>query len=94
MVRVTLGGPNCVYQPPKVGGMMSWVSGGSKASTIDLQLFMAKKDPNQPNLLHITAHIRSGGGPKVNAKLANHPEWKTCCDRIYKDLKSYLMGKG
>lgn len=93
-IRVSLGGPQCVYQPPKVGGLMSWIGLGAKANMIDLQLLMAKNDPAQPNLLHITALIRSAGGPKISEKLAKHPEWKACCDRIYKDLKSYLMGKG
>lgn len=82
LVRVRL-------KAPQSKGMFSWLGLGGKLGPIDLELHMKNKDPNQRNLLHITALLKpAGGGP-----LPVHPEWKSHCQRIQATLKAYLMTK-
>jgi hypothetical protein len=62
------------------------------AGRIDLQLRMAKDDPAEQQL-QVTVLLRPAVGGARSTHVANHPEWQRCCDRIYRDLRSYLMGQ-
>jgi serine/threonine-protein kinase len=86
-IRVRLGGRGSVYSPPGQGPL-SWLGLGRRAGLIDMELLLARANPNRESLLHITVTIRSphGEGPL-------DPEWRARCDQIYCDLRGYLMGQ-
>lgn len=101
LIRVRFGGPGCVYQVP-VGGRepapapkkaFGWF-GRSAAKEpaaglpIELELHMEKKEA-QTSVLQMTMVLRPEGGGAPPPGSA----WTDCCDRIYRDLRAYLMCK-
>jgi serine/threonine-protein kinase len=91
MIRVRFGQQGCRYRirvPARKRGLLGWVGlRRMKYQLIDVELRMRKAEAGPSNQLHITLLIRPAGGDPVPF----NPEWKTCCNRIYKDLKGYLM---
>jgi serine/threonine-protein kinase len=96
-IRVRLGGERCTYQLPAslIGGGGLWGLLGFRRrvfTPIDMELHMEKSD-STTNQLDITMLIRPEARELEAARLTRHPAWKDCCDRIYRDLRSYLMGR-
>jgi serine/threonine-protein kinase len=89
LVRVRLGGPRCLYRLPSPGFLASMFN--RNAGQIDLELHMEKKNPSQAQL-SITLVLRPAD-QRNGAKVVQTSAWQECCGRIYKDLRSYLMGK-
>jgi len=90
MIRVRLGQTE---KPKKRSGIFSLLERGERksgvvqlAATTDLELRMERRDPAQPNRLHITLIMRPGSGPAT-------AEWRTRCQKIGMDLNAYLMGR-
>ena len=78
------GGPN----------LFSWLGLGKKTATVtlahptEMELHMEKKGSSPQHLLHLTVLLRPEGGRQQ----ANDPEWHAYCDRIFRELRAYLMG--
>lgn len=86
-IRMRLGGSECRYQPPG-RGTLAWLGLGSrKRRQIDVEMRMQKTDPGHSSQLHITILLRPASG----GSLPEDPRWHDCCDRIYTDLRGYLM---
>jgi serine/threonine protein kinase len=85
LIRVRLGGPVSIYQFP--GRKSSWFRLGHRSDKIELELRMKQADPDRQNLLHITVSIRSADGDPMLG-----PGWRTSTDRVFCDLRGYLMG--
>ncbi|MBY0522390.1 MAG: serine/threonine protein kinase [Gemmataceae bacterium] len=89
LIRVRFSGRECRYHIPTRSGPLSWLGLGTKgAKGIDLDLRM-EKSSSQSAELHVTLVLRPSGG----LPMPEDPAWHLCCDRIYRDLKGYLMGK-
>lgn len=84
-IRVRLGKPGTVYAGP--GGAFAWLGFG-KANTIDLELQMHPASSQKKGHLDLAVLMRSPQG-----ELPSNPNWKARCDRVYTDLRAYLMGK-
>ncbi|MFN4258286.1 MAG: serine/threonine protein kinase [Gemmataceae bacterium] len=91
MVRVRMGGPNCKYQMV-TPGPKSWFSRGKDLHDyIDIELHMQKKEVNNRSVLHITMLLKPSPAPEKSPPVP-HRDYFNCCDRIYAELRSYLMG--
>lgn len=84
-VRVRLGGPGSIYQSG--GGPLSWLGLGRPPGLIEMELDLEPMDTGRENFLHITVTMRPGHRCRADA------EWRARCDRIYCDLRGYLMGQ-
>jgi eukaryotic-like serine/threonine-protein kinase len=91
MIRFRLGGPRCPYRIPILGwkARLGLVPG---AGQINLQLLLAKRNPAQQQLKVTVLLSPAVSGPQ-STQVAHHPDWPVCCEQIYRDLRSYLMGK-
>jgi serine/threonine-protein kinase len=97
LIRVLLGGEKCAYQLPagtaNSGGLFGFLGKVRRVYTpIELELHMEKKE-GQTTQLDITMLLRPQAKELEAARITRHPEWRDCCDRIYRDLRSYLMGR-
>jgi serine/threonine-protein kinase len=83
-IRVHLGQPGTAYNDSS--GPFSWLGGGRK-SGIEMELLMEQADAERKGQLHITVQMRpiQGNVRKTNA-------WQARCNRVYCDLRAYLMG--
>ncbi len=92
LIRVQLGGPRCKYKvgEPAAPVKRGWFSSAPapKPNLIDLELHMEKQGGK--GNLHITLVLRPAKGSAVRK---TSPDWKNCCDAIYRDIKAYLMSK-
>jgi serine/threonine-protein kinase len=79
IVRVRFGKPT---------GPLAWLGLGSK-NTIDLELRLEKLDPTRESLLHVTVIFRRVGKNRT----VDDPIWRERCDRVYVELRSYLIGQ-
>jgi serine/threonine-protein kinase len=86
LIRVHLGGKGSVYQSRK-GGLSALLGLTRRTGLIEMALHLTKTDPNRETLLHITVRMKSLDGDKPN-----DPDVKIRCDRIFVDLRAYLMG--
>ena len=77
--------PGTVYAGQ--GGTFAWLGFG-RASLIDLEIRMHPAGEDRKGHLHLAILMRSPAG-----ELPSNPTWKSRCDRIYTDLRAYLMGK-
>ncbi len=91
MIRFRLGGPRCPYPIPVLGwkAKLGFVPG---AGQINLQLLLAKRNPAQQQL-QVTVLLSPAVTGPPSTQVASHPDWPVCCEQIYRDLRSYLMGK-
>ncbi|MBY0528435.1 MAG: serine/threonine protein kinase [Gemmataceae bacterium] len=99
MIRVSLGGAKCKYQvggaapppPAKKGGWFSAAPAAPVAppNLIDVELHMQKLTGGQQNLA-LTLMIKPARGSTIRKTSL---EWREVCERIYKDLRAYLMSK-
>jgi serine/threonine-protein kinase len=92
MIRMRFGQKTCRYQvqSPGKGGALSWIGiGGPKPLMIDVELRMRKVEAGNSSQLKITMLVRPGDGSKP----PQTGQWVNCCKLIFKDLRSYLMGK-
>src|SRR5262249_12723171 len=73
----------------KPAGPLAWLGIGAKSQAIDLELRLEKADPNRESLLHVTVIFR-----RVGKNLSiDDPVWREKCDRVYVELRSYLIGQ-
>jgi len=92
LVRVRLPRKTAAREPPKSG--LFGILGQSKRpeppppSPIHMKLYMERKDPNQPNQLSILVLMSAFEG-----SLVNDPDGRAFCDKVGRDLCSYLMAK-
>jgi serine/threonine-protein kinase len=91
MIRVRLGGGESPYRLPRMG-LMARLGLVRNAGLIEVQLHMHKKDPTQQQL-NITVVLTPAVAGKLTAQIVQHPDWPIVCDRVFRDLRSYLMGK-
>jgi serine/threonine-protein kinase len=84
-IRVRLGGPGSVYVV-RNQGPLAWLGLGRKP-VIDMELTLQRADAARENLLHITVAMRSPKGDSANG------EWRNRCDKIFCDLRGYLLGQ-
>src|SRR5262249_53233000 len=92
MIRMRFGQKNCRYQvqTARKGGALSWLGiGGPKPLLIDVELRMRKVEAGNSSQLKITMLVR----PADATKPPETAQWTNCCKLIFKDLRSYLMGK-
>jgi hypothetical protein len=85
-IRMRLGGADCRYQPPALS-TWAWLGLDGKSRQIDVELRLMKTDPSHSAQLHITMLLR----PAKGGSLPQDPRWLACCERIYTDLRGYLM---
>ena len=82
LIRVRLG------KSSRLPGSMSWLGFGNRASgSIDVELHMHSSDPRQENRLTIHVLFRP-----THAGLLADELWRKRCERIFVELRSYLMG--
>jgi serine/threonine-protein kinase len=84
LIRVRLGERGSAYGAPSKP--LSWFGIGRRPSGIDIELRLEKPDPARDNL-HIMVLMRSPSG-----EAPTDPNWRARCDRVYCDLRAYLMG--
>jgi serine/threonine-protein kinase len=84
-IRVQLGQRGSVYNSRS--GPLSWLGLGRSGGAIDMELLMEQADPDRKGQLRITVQMRTlqGQHPQDNA-------WRARCNRVYCDLRAYLMG--
>jgi serine/threonine-protein kinase len=75
--------------------LLSWLKlKKAEAPAVDhpteMELHMKKKGSSPQNLLELTVLLR----PERGRKQAADPQWQAFCDRIFRDLRAYLMGRG
>jgi eukaryotic-like serine/threonine-protein kinase len=85
-IRVRLGGPGSVYQLGGAGPL-SWLGLGRRGDCIDMELHLDQAG-DRSNLLRIAVVMRP-----TRRGVGRHPDWRTCCNQVYCDLRGYLMGK-
>jgi serine/threonine-protein kinase len=94
LIRVSLGGSGCKYQagPAPAPAKRGWFRSAPPppASRIDMELHMQKRDADSQSLLHIRLVLRPAAGSSIRK---SSPDWKDCCDRIFNDLRAYLICK-
>jgi len=93
-IKVKLGQAECKYHvgPPPAPVKKGWFGGGqpppAPVNLIDMELHM-QKPPGQQNLF-ITVKLKPAPGSNIRK---TSPDWTSCCNNIFKDLKGYLMGR-
>jgi hypothetical protein len=55
---------------------------------------MEKRDSAQGSQLDITMLLRPVGTRLDSLQLTRNAPWKDVCEKVYRDLRSYLMGRG
>lgn len=81
LIRVRLG-------KSQGAGSISWLRFGNRAAgPIDVELHMHSNDPRQENRLTIHVLFRAS-----HAGLLADEMWRTRCERIFVELRAYLMG--
>lgn len=85
-LRVRLGKSGTRYTSQR--GPLSWIGISRKADLIDLELRMEPADPTRKGLLNITVLMRSPAG-----QLPKDFYWHARCNRVFIELRGYLMGK-
>ena len=83
--RVHLGKPGTVYA--SASGALAWL-GLKKSSMIELELRMQPGSSERKGMVELIVVMRSLVG-----ELPSDPSWKARCDRIFTDLRAYVMGK-
>lgn len=93
MIRVRLGERQETAIPDNQK-LLSWFGLGKKSATLtiahptEMELHMEKKGSSPQGLLQLTVLLRPEGGRQQ----ARDPQWHAFCDRIFRDLRAYLMG--
>ena len=82
-IRVRIGGDRGGYTRR---GAFSWLGIG-KPPEIEIELCLEQIDTVKNNQLHITVVLRVAG-KNVN----EDPLWHARCDKVFCDLRAYLMG--
>ncbi len=80
LIRVRIGGG-------RSSGPLGWFGLGKKVAIIEVELYLDRANPTQPNMLNVTVIMRS---PDPNA--SNSPLWRERCGQIFCELRSYLAG--
>ncbi|HMP61302.1 MAG TPA: protein kinase, partial [Gemmatales bacterium] len=81
--------------PPPPPKMLVWLGLAEKPATpippdrVSLDIYLEKKDPEQPNLLSITAIL----DPGEDSNLVRRKKWKQFCDLIGDALARYLIAE-
>lgn len=92
LIRVQLGGLRCKYKAGETAAptKRSWFGSAPppKPNLIDLELHMEKQGGK--GNLHITLILRPAPGSAIRK---TSPDWKNCCDSVFRDIKAYLMSK-
>jgi serine/threonine-protein kinase len=68
-------------------GTASWLSFARKSGVIDMELRLKQGEQSKGSLLNIMVLMRP-----INARQAKDDEWRARCDRVYCELRAYLMG--
>jgi serine/threonine-protein kinase len=74
------------------GAALSWLGLAKPQAVIasgltELELRLEHIDPNQENLLHVSAHFRAADESEVR-----DPGWRGKCNQLFCELRSYMMG--
>lgn len=85
MIHVRLGKAGTLYEFSS--GLLSWIGMGHGAG-MEVFLYLRPEDPDRPETQRITVMIRS-----LDGHLPDSTRWRHHCDRIYHDLRGYLMGQ-
>ncbi len=88
LIRVRLGGKDCVYATPKRPNSLSWLGFNRKTNTFDMELRLQRETLRDAQL-RITVVLRA---PSV--EIATDAVWPKLCAQIYCDLRAYLMAQG
>lgn len=97
-IRVRIGHESLEPAKPQNGGSVlgSWFGGRSLSTTpapkvgansVQMQIYLARKNSSQANHLELTVVMQ----PPDRLPMNNMLEFQTRCERIFKDLKAYLM---
>lgn len=84
-IRVRLGRGGTPYEMN--GGPLSWLGIG-RMPAVDIVLQLRPANGARDSLLNITVAMRAAGGKRVE-----DPRWLARCERIYCDLRAYLMAQ-
>jgi serine/threonine-protein kinase len=87
-IRVRLGGKGCLYALPD-RGLLASIGLGRRSCPIDMELRLQRTEGARDNQLRITVLLRP-----QNTDLSQDASWRELCNRIFCDLRGYLMGAG
>jgi eukaryotic-like serine/threonine-protein kinase len=87
-IRVRLGGKGCLYALPD-RGLLASIGLGRRSCPIDMELRLQRTEGGRDNQLRITVLLRP-----QNGDLSQDAAWRELCNRIFCDLRGYLMGAG
>ncbi|MCS6851657.1 MAG: serine/threonine protein kinase [Gemmataceae bacterium] len=92
MIRLQLGGPGCHYQLPRPRRWFDWLPWGRPASPMfEVELHFSKAAETSANVVNVTALFPPASA--APAKAISPVQWQEFCDRVFTDLRSYLMGR-